>query len=291
MATFTEICALDFNLIPSGDSIVQAPIPLPDFEFQYSSNFDYYKPCMLDFYFLDAPVNRYAVLRSDLASCYWESLKMKGRYILAAANGGRSEFATDLLPSSIPEEKLREIDMIHPPFPPLHQLTYNFFLLPASPAKIREWISLWQSNSLQLSAWIAQAKLQSAKLSTCSWSWPPTPPPPGSISLSSSLPTRVDVTVDGDDPSSDNDSSPSTDPGDLFSENPEPPRKCSACSSTRNVHSNGRSPLGRVSHAFQARIGKDMLKRAHDSSPLDPQRDGRQRSFQETTCTLETVSG
>lgn len=274
MATFAKISALDFNLIPTGDSFVQAPIPPPNFEFQYSSDFDFYKPCALDFYFLDAPVNRYAVLRSDLASCYWESLKMKGRYILAAATGGRDEVATDPLSSTIPEEKLREINMIHPPFPPLHQLTYNFLLLPASPAKIREWISLWQSNSRQLSAWIAQAKLQSAKSSSCSWSWPPTPPSPGSIILGSSLPTCVGVTADRDDPSSDNNSSSSSDPGDLFDENPEPPSKCSDCFSTSSVHSNCHTPLGRVAHAFQAKIGKDILKRVRDTSPLDPQRDG-----------------
>lgn len=62
MAHFPEISALDFSLVNSGDTFIQAPIEPLNFEFQYTSDFDYYRPCALDFYFLDSPLNRYAVL-------------------------------------------------------------------------------------------------------------------------------------------------------------------------------------------------------------------------------------
>ena len=50
---------------------------------------------------------------------------MKGRYILSAVNDWNGESALKPLPVTIPEDKLKEIGMVHPPFPPIHQLTYN----------------------------------------------------------------------------------------------------------------------------------------------------------------------
>ena len=257
MANFPEISALDFSLTGAGDAIIQAPVETPSFEFQYSSNFDFYKPCASDFYFLDVPTNRYAVLRSDLASCYWESLKMKCRYILAAATGLNSGAASSPLPATIPEAKLLEIDMIPPPFPPLHQLTYNFLLLPESPEKIREWIKLWQKNSHQLAAWIAQAKVQTAQLPSSTWTWPTAPHlpyPVNPIPPSDSHNAPSNPTAHEDGSSIDNDSSSGAEPGPQFNESPEPPR--------------------RVARAFRAELEKDILKRIRDSSPIDPLRDG-----------------
>jgi hypothetical protein len=61
---------------------------------------------------------------------------MKGRYILAAANSWKGDEAEELLMLTIPSEKLNEIDMPHPPFPHIYQLTYNFLLLPEEPDMI-----------------------------------------------------------------------------------------------------------------------------------------------------------
>ena len=255
MAYFPEISPLDFALTGAGDAIIQAPVEPPSFEFQHTSNFDYYRPCAQDFYLLDPPTNRYAVLRSDLASCFWESLKMKGRYILAAANGWNGATAEGPLPITIPEEKLREIGMTHPPFPPFHQLAYNFLLLPESPDKIGEWIGLWQNNSRQLAAWIAQARLQSSRLPSCSWSWPATPTDPDPVTAPHTLNTTPSHEPESDDEAStENSSLSSAEPDTLFSENPEPPR--------------------RVAHAFQVATSQDGIKRSRDVSPIDPSRDG-----------------
>ena len=269
MASFPEVSALDFSLVSAGDSFVQAPIEPLNFEFQYTSDFDYYRPCALDFYFLDAPLNRYAVLRSDLASCFWESLKMKGRFILAAANGGVKETSTDPLASSIPDGKLQEIGMIHPPFPPLHQLTYNFLLLPESPEKIREWIALWQANSHQLAAWIAQAKVQSAKIPSCSWIWPtsPTISYPSSVPLDSPRASPSLETKTENEASLEHDSSLSSDSGALFQESLEPPSKLGTLSFTSLTHWNDFYAPGRVAHAFHAQVESNPLKGVPDAFP------------------------
>ena len=274
MSSFPEISALDFSLVsdPENGFLIQAPIQIPDFEFQHTSNFDYYLPCMQDFYYLDSPLNRYAVLRSDLASCYWESLKMKGRFILAAATGWSGDNTDELLPSTIPDGKLEEIGMIPPPFPPLHQLTYNFFLLPESPAKIREWIALWQLNSHQLSAWIAQAKVQSARLPSCSWKWPAPPIITYPITASPHSPctTRSSLTDLEDGTSIHSDGSQNKDTGTLFGECPEPPSEFGTFSSPLSPFSNGFRSSGRVARAFQTMAEKATLKRTRDSSPMDP---------------------
>lgn len=238
MAYFPEISALDFSLVtdPESGSLTQSPIPLLEFEFQHTSNFDYYKPCPLDFYFLDSPINRYAVLRSDLASCYWETLKMKCRYILAAATGWNSE-SDCALPTTVPEAKLHEIGMTAPPFPLIHQLTYNFLLLPERPEKICEWIRLWQANSLQLAAWIAQAKVQSKRLPSCSWVWPVTPNLSYSTSTSPDSPDAIHLkTTKSEEGATDHDDS--TIAGNqelLFGECPEPPSKCGTLNSRPTV--------------------------------------------------------
>ena len=196
---------------------------------------------------------------------------MKGCFILSAANGGVSENSTDPLPSSIPDGKLQEIGMIHPPFPPLHQLTYNFLLLPESPDKIRECITLWQANSRQLAAWIAQAKVQSARLPSCTWKWPVCPiisystsAPPDPPRDSPCLGTKIK-----DELSSELDSSLSSDPGALFQESPELPSKFGTLSSTSSFHSTNLTAPGRVAQAFHTQVGRNPLKRVRDASPSD----------------------
>jgi hypothetical protein len=161
MATFPEIYSSDFSLRRIDGHLVQGPVDAPEFEFQFSSNFDYYRPCSADFIRISSLENAQVVLRTDLASCYWETLKMKCRYILAAANGWKGDFDRSPLPASVPEASLTEIGMIHPPFPPLEQLANNFFLLPALPSLLTIHIKVWQDNSRQLSAWIEKAKARS----------------------------------------------------------------------------------------------------------------------------------
>ena len=134
------ILSLDYNLHCHGDQITQNAVFAPEFPFQHTSNFDFYLPGKFDFIYLDAPTNHYAVLHSNLTSSYWESLKMKGRYILFAAHNWNGSSATEPLPISVPDKKLQEISMIPPPFLPLHQLTYNFLLLLESPEVIKGWI-------------------------------------------------------------------------------------------------------------------------------------------------------
>ena len=293
MASFPEISALDFSLVsnPDGDSLIQSPVQFPDFEFQHTSNFDYYKPCSLDFYFLDSPINRYAVLRSDLASCYWESLKMKCRYILAAATGWDSE-SNCALPTAVPEAKLLEIGMTAPPFPLIHQLTYNFLLLPERPEKIREWICLWQSNSLQLAAWIAQAKVQSKKLPSCSWRWPATPLityPTSTLPISPlASPVTNTNTEEGDVPVSN--SSVITDTEALFGECPEPPSECGTLILSSHQLLKHIPTSGRVAHALHANSEKGTLKRARDSSPVDPLHDGEKDSKRQLVLWRPTIA-
>ena len=293
MASFPEISALDFSLTRSGGSFIQAPVEPLIFDFQYSSNFDVYKPCDQDFYFLDSPVNHFAVLRSDLASCYWESLKMKGRYILAAAAGSNDGTVPSPLPATIPEEKLLEIGMIAPPFPPVHQLTYNFLLLPESPEKIREWIELWQQNSRQLAAWIAQAKVQTARLPSSTWTWPIAPHLPYPVTPISSLDSPQDspshVTVSEDGTGSDPASSGRVEPNLLFNECPEPPSELSH-RSLISTHSNPSSSSGRVARAFRAELEKDILKRVRDSSPVDPLRDGSESNKKQLVLWRPTIA-
>ena len=199
---------------------------------------------------------------------------MKGRYILAAATGWSSA-GTEPLPAEIPAEKLKEISMIHPPFPPLHQLTYNFLTLPETVTTIRERVELWQNNSRQLAAWIAQARVQSAKLPSCSWNWPSTPtisyhltPPNNLYSVSPSAPLPKDKT-DAEDSSS-----ISTNSGILFKESPKPPSEYPFLGAAMNNRPNSTHPLGRIARAFQAGVKLDSLKRVRDTSPVDTLRDG-----------------
>ena len=77
---------------------------------------------------------------------------MKGHFILAAMHDWDGSEAIQPLPTVISKEKLAEIHMIPPPFPPLHQLTYNFLLLPELPNVIQRCVQIWQDNSRQLAA-------------------------------------------------------------------------------------------------------------------------------------------
>ncbi|KAF8460464.1 hypothetical protein JB92DRAFT_2839226 [Gautieria morchelliformis] len=167
---------------------------------------------------------------------------MKGRYILAAANDWNGETAEKPLPLTIPDEKLAEIGLPHPPFPPIYQLTYNFLLLPESPDVIRGRLTTWQDNSRQLAAWIRKAKLKTAVLPKTSWKWP-TPPTPACFDDS-----------DGESSTDDLWPSNSSEHNTVLGESPE--------------------PAPRVARSFNAEVQASSPKRYRDFSPVDEARDG-----------------
>jgi hypothetical protein len=262
MSYFPEISSLDFSLRRANGKIVQGPVDAPEFEFQFTSNFDFYRPCSTDFIWLDPPVNMHATLRSDLASCYWETLKMKCRYILAAAHGWKGDFDKDPLPQVIPSTLLSEIGMIHPPFPPLDQLTYNFFLLPEDPAEICRHVKIWQENSRQLSAWIEKAKGKCAKVQNCSWSWPTTPFAPYPVGDDSSSVSEDDGWMPNHRESDK-----------TFVESPSP---SSESLTPHTCFSSDLSAPDCAAHAFNVEAQSDSSKRVRNPSPADSHRDGNE---------------
>ncbi|KAF8503044.1 hypothetical protein JB92DRAFT_2833505 [Gautieria morchelliformis] len=253
MAGFPDVTSLDYITRFDGDHIIQGPVPAPIFPFQHSSEFDFYRPGKFDFIFLDHAEEQYAVLRHDLASCFWESLKMKGRYILAATNDWNGETAEKPLPLTIPDEKLAEIGMPHPPFPPIYQLTYNFLLLPESPDVIRGRLTTWQDNSRQLAGWIRKAKLKTTVLAKSSWKWP-TPPTPACFD-------------DSDSQSSTDDTWPSnsSEHDTVLGESPKPAREFLVpyC----YTHSVNLTSSARIARSFNAEAQVSSPKRYRDYSP------------------------
>ena len=256
MAAFPEITAHNYSVRRGLHSLYQDPILTPRYPFQYTSHFEFYPLGSRDFIYLDPPSHHFATLRSDLAVCLWESLKMKARYILAAARNGDCDSVFDLLVTFIPKAKLQEIDMLPPPFPPAYQLTSNPFLRPGHPAVIETWVSSWQTSSRMLTAWIAKAQANSARVSNCSWSWPP--------SLHS-LTRPVD---------SDSDSG-STD---------------FASTTTEFDSEVNPAPLAPTVLAQRARAEVIPVKRAHDPSPLDSTRDGDEAHKKQLVLWRPTVS-
>lgn len=242
MATFPEITAHNYSVRRGFHSLFQDPILIPRLPFQYTSHFKFYPLGSRDFVYLDPPSHHFATLRSDLAVCLWESLKMKARYILAAARNGDNDSVFDLLITFVPKTKLQEIDMLPPPFPPAYQLTSNPFLRPGHPAVIETWVSSWQMSSCMLTAWIAKAQANSARIPNCSWSWPPS-------TLTSLSPI---------------DSHSDSDATDISSTVPE----------IESVSNHNPSPASPIARSFHAQVGPTSLKRTHNSSPIDPKRDG-----------------
>ena len=175
MATFPDIISLEFNLYRYDGQLIQNAVYPPEYGFQFTANFDYYMPNSFDFKFLDAPDNNFTVMCSSLAGALWETLKMKGWYILATAYDWNPNMAMNPLPTALSLEKLEEIDMISPPFPSIYQLTYNFFEFPAPMNMILKWVKAWQECSHQLSTWICKVKVNSAQRSNCTWKWPTSP--------------------------------------------------------------------------------------------------------------------
>ena len=144
MAIYPEITSFNYSVHMNNDLLEQEPVSVPLYPVQYPPNFDFYKPNKFDFIYLDAPANNYAVLRYDLAISLWETLRMKERYILAAAHDWNGEIASHPLPAFIPDSKFREIHMLRPAFhnsPPLSNIK---LFSPAHPNAIRAWISIWQ---------------------------------------------------------------------------------------------------------------------------------------------------
>ena len=194
------------------------------------------------------------------------------------------------LPSRIPDEKLQEIGMIHPPFPPLHQLTYNFLLLPKSPEKIHEWVEIWQDNLRQLTAWIAQAKVKSAHTPSCSWAWPTAPSLSYPIPTPANSPHLTSCETKPEKGTSAHNSSVSGYSDPLFSENPEPPSKPDSLPYIFHHGLNYLPNTGWVARAFHTRTEKDSPKRARDSSPTTPNRDGEDANKKQLVLWRPTIA-
>ncbi|KAF8493553.1 hypothetical protein JB92DRAFT_3127303 [Gautieria morchelliformis] len=246
MSTFPKISSIDFHTILLENHLVQGPVPAPSYPFQFTANFDYYKPNKFDFCFLNPPHEGMAVMRNNLASACWESLKRKTRYIMAATHGWKGDSEEHPLPTTIPTKKLSEIGIIHPPFPPFQQLSHNFLLLPETPEVIGKRLAMWQNNSRQLAAWICKAQLQSAITPNCSWTWPTSPSSDHSIcNRDTTASDRVTEASSEDKPSS-----------------------------MHTSFSNVSSPAARVARAFNSIADHEDLKRSRDSSPEDSVCDG-----------------
>ncbi|KAF8494558.1 hypothetical protein JB92DRAFT_3126805 [Gautieria morchelliformis] len=253
MSTFPKISSIDFHTILLKNRLVQGPVPAPSYPFQFTADFDYYKPNKFDFCFLNPPHERMAVMQNDLASTCWEALKMKTRYIMAAAHGWKGDLEEHPLPTTIPTEKLLEIRMIHPPFPPFQQLSHNFLLLPEMPEVICKRLAMWQNNSHQLAAWICKAELQSASTPNCSWTWPTSP------SSNHSACHRDTTTSDRVTEESSEEWEPySLEEDMVLTESAEPSSKLS---SPHTSLSDVSSPAARVAQAFNSIADREDLKR------------------------------
>lgn len=175
MATYPEISAVDFSVRIENGQPVQNQVYVHKYAYQHTSNFDQYKPADEALIPYEGIGPKRYTLRRSLANCYWETVQMKIKYILAAAHNWNGQTATVPLPTTLSKSKLTEIGMPPPLFPHTELLTINFFLSPEKPEVIREWVDAWQAQSLNLSAWIAQARLNSMHTENCTWVWPPSP--------------------------------------------------------------------------------------------------------------------
>ena len=173
MATYPEISAMDFSVRIENGQPVQNQVYVPKYAYQHTPNFDQYKPADEDLVPYEGIGPQRYTLRRSLANCYWETVQMKIKYILAAAHNWHGPIATGPLPTTLSKSKLAEIGMPPPLFPHTELLTINFFLAPEKPEVIRSWVDAWQAQSLNLSAWIAQARLNSINTSDSTWVWPP----------------------------------------------------------------------------------------------------------------------
>lgn len=255
MATFPEITSINFSVRKGLHSIIQEPVSIPFHEFQFTSQFDFYRPCKSDLIYLCPPSNDYVALHNELAISIWESLKMKTKYILAAAHRWNGDIATSPLPTYLSDAKLDEIHMIRPALPFLHPLTFNPLLCPGPPATVLSRVAIWQERSRMLSAWICKARLNSQSVSGCSWRWPVAPIPSRDLD---------------DDSSSMEISSTTTECDSLFHEEPvTPSRAIRAC----NTQASLLTP-----------------KRPRDSSPLDTQRDGDEANKRQLVLWRPTIS-
>jgi hypothetical protein len=172
MALFPPVTSVDYQLSHDGDNVIQAAVSLPQYEFQHSDNFEFYKPGRHDWTSIFLFGKHYFYLRPELADSLWESVRMKCRYILAAAAGWKGDVDSNDLPLTIPDEKYQEISMIRAPIPPDNYLAHNFLKIPGEKVEIESWIERWQQTGHQLTAWTAKAKENCVDLEDCTWKWP-----------------------------------------------------------------------------------------------------------------------
>jgi hypothetical protein len=175
MASFAPIGSLDYAVNRRHDPPFQTSVLTSDFEYQHTSEFEFYKICHHDYSQANIFGKVYTTIRPELAGAIWEAVRMKARYIYAAANQWRGDTDYSNLPRTIPEEKLTEIDMLPPPIPPVDYLMENFLAYPETLSTLQLWIEKWQQTGHMLTAWIAKAKERCEKWEVTSWSWPDEP--------------------------------------------------------------------------------------------------------------------
>ena len=247
MAVFPEITSHDYAIRLNQHLLEQEPVYVPLYPFQFTSNYDFYRPSKFDFIYLDPPTNNHAVLHYDLAISLWDTMRMKERYILAAAHNWDGDTATHPLPAFIPDSKFKEIHMLSPIFHHHAPLSSIKLFTPANPITICSWISIWQQYSRMLSAWIERAKVHSAHVANCSWKWPVPPTDFIPYNPTTNLSDIKEL------------ASTTTESTSLFDTDTSP------------VVPAVRVPAIRVCHTHAS---PEPVKRTHDSSPLDSQRDG-----------------
>ena len=173
MSSPIQITSADYQVRQVEDHYHQLPIQ-PPAGYEGGSIFDlnFYSPTARDFTHYRVFNQKISVLRPELADAIWESVRMKIREIVAA--GTEWEPGHPTMPLIIPEEKLREIGLIHPEFPPLHCLSLNLLKAPNDLEEIVNWVDMWQQIGRKLTAWVLKAKEVCAEIPDTTWKWIPT---------------------------------------------------------------------------------------------------------------------
>lgn len=178
MATFAPVTALDYAKDRTDSIRPQVPVELGEFNHQYTSDFGQYRMCMHDLDRIDTVGGPTYYIRAELAACVWETVRMKVRYILAAAHNWRGDVNTEPLPTDLPKEKCDELSMGMPPIPAGRHLHFNFLKLHDKPEVLFARVESWQQIGHQLTAWIDKAKERTDRIEYTTWHWPEEPSEP-----------------------------------------------------------------------------------------------------------------
>jgi hypothetical protein len=178
MATFSPVTSLDYAKDRTDSLRPQVNVELGEFEHQYTSDFDHYRICMHDLNMVETVGGRTYFIRLELAASVWESVRMKSRYILAAAHNWHGDINTEPLPTELPKDKCDELSMVVPPIPAERHLRFNFLTMNSTPEILKCRVEHWQQIGHQLTAWIDKAKERTDRIEYTTWHWPEEPSEP-----------------------------------------------------------------------------------------------------------------